>query len=264
MQRMSFCEICKSELSLFTPEQDDVPATHQCLACGLIQVRLNGQHAARVWRDNYSKRDGAYHRERVLADFGSFDARYQHDSTLARIRMENLTRFVKDGMLMDVGASNGAFVDMAAGYGFDAIGIEPDPWVVAEAWERQVKGMRVCSFENYDSFGQKEMFDAITFIDSFEHLLEPHNVLMKARRLLKGSGVLMIEMPDADEPGFAEQGIGWRHFKPREHAYLYGKSHVLKLLELHYFDLIDSIVPYPDRRVYYARKDCDGPHTRHD
>jgi len=121
--------------------------------------------------------------------------------------------------------------------------------------QAQALGARlICaSFEDYA--GPEGGFAAVCFVDTFEHLLGPHRALRKARRLLAAAGVLMIEMPDADAPGFQELGPAWKHFKPREHAYLYGRSHMLALLAMHGLRLVDSIVPYPDRRVYYARKD---------
>lgn len=247
------CEICRRPVEPYTQGGEGFPPTYRCPVCGLVQVRFDTAEDADAWRGTY-RADGEYHRTCVLAGFNSFEDRLKHDLRLARIRMENLTRFVKGGRLLDVGASNGAFVQMAWSYGFYAIGVEPDPWVVEEVTGRGNRHIRCQCFEKFAASKDADGYSAVTFLDSFEHLLSPREALEAVGRLLDSWGVLMIEMPDADAPGFRDQGPCWKHFKPREHAYLYGKSHVLKLLEMHRFSLIDSIVPYPDRRVYYARK----------
>ena len=245
------CELCEAPVSLWAPGADGVPDAYRCTLCGLVQLRLTSAEAER-WQ-GYYRRGGAYHRERVLAGFGSFRERFLHDLRLARIRMENLVRFVKAGRLLDVGASNGALVQMARRYGFEAYGIEPDGWVVAQARVASGLVLLPLTFAEAAPFAGGDSFDAVLFVDSFEHLLSPHETLDQVECLLRSGGVLSIEMPDADCWEFGQQGVRWRHFKPREHAYLYGRRHVERLFERHGFELLDTIVPYPERRVYYAR-----------
>ena len=248
----SSCEICRGGLMKFSEAYGLEPATWRCLACGLVQVRFASAEEAEAWRGAYNA-GGDYHRRRVLAGFKSFDERLAHDLRLARIRVENLSRFVARGNLLDVGTSNGALPAVACSMGFAAFGIEPDEWVVQEA---RARGAHVMPgiFEDYVKCLPDASMDVVTFIDSFEHMLHPAPVLEQTHRVLGRGGLLVIEMPDANAPGFAEQGAKWKHFKPREHAYLYGKRHVLALLKEHRFRLLDTIAPYPDRRVYYARR----------
>ena len=250
MPASTSCELCSGDLQLFTQAKARTPATWRCGKCGLVQVRLNDEEAE-AWRHAY--RAGGYYRRRVLADHDTSIARHDHDLRIARVRLENMRRHINPGRLLDVGASSGAFVQAAAGYGFTAFGLEPDPDAFKAG--RTLAGIRLLplTFEEAAPFAGKRSFRAVTFHDSFEHLLNPHNVLAATHDLLYGTGLLVLEMPDADCPAFAEQGIGWRHFKPREHAYLYGRQHVESLLDDRRFELIDTIVPYPDRRTYYAR-----------
>lgn len=250
MPRSTSCELCDAKLEFYTEREDGTPATWICRKCYLVQVRLDDAEAA-LWRTGY--RAGGYHERCVLAGFESFEARYEHDLRIARVRMENLIRHVRSGRLLDVGASNGAFVVMAKRYGFEAFGLEPDAGVVAQA--RELANVRVLpvSLEEAAPFARPRSFTVVTFHDSFEHLLEPHQALDAARGLLRTRGLLVLEMPDADCPAARLEGRDWKHCKPAEHAYLYGRSHVERLLARHHFDMIDTIVPYPDRRTYYAR-----------
>jgi len=247
MSSNHFCELCKSECIVFTEESYDMPATYKCRKCGLVQLRFDSAEDRHKWESYYID-NGRYHRERVLAGFLSYIDRFRHDRKLAIVRMENIVRFKQYGTLLDVGASNGALVAVANNYGFNAIGIEPDRWVV----EKSPVKLFCTTFQEWVSTCN-DSYDVITFIDSFEHMTNPKSILADVKRILKPDGLLVVEMPDADaKDGFDAQGIYWRHFKPLEHAFLYGNQHMRKLLTDFDFAIIDSIVPYPDRRIYYA------------
>jgi len=234
------------------PRGGPAPATYRCSSCGLVQLRFDTEEERAAWEEPYQ--GGTYHRERVLAGFKSFKERWRHDLALAQIRIENLTRFARGGRLLDVGASNGALLVAARERGFFPVGIEPDPWAVARAGRLTPGAPMVCAtFDEFARDAGRHAFEVVTFIDSLEHMTSPHGVLEAAARLLTPCGLLVIEMPDADAPGFLEQGARWKHFKPCEHAFLWGRRHMDVLLPRHGFRLMDTIMPYPDRRVYYAR-----------
>ena len=241
------CALCGGMLSGYC--RKDGVLTGRCRLCGLVQVAFQNAADRQGWRALYGE-PGRYHKERVLDGFHSVEQRFQHDLRLARIRVVNLKRFCSKGSLLDVGCSNGALVSVAQSLGFQAEGLEMDPWTAEQA--RKLAGCPiVCAdFEHWES---GKVYDVITLIDAFEHLLDPTSAMEKLRRLLTGRGLLVLEMPDADEPGFQEQGPHWKHFKPREHAFFYGNRHVRRLLRGNGFEVLDSFLPYPDRRTYYAR-----------
>lgn len=242
------CGLCGASLVPYAPTE---PASYACTSCGLVQLGFASREQGAAWEAVYGA--GHYHRERVLDGFDSFEKRLDHDLRLARLRLENLSRFVAGGRLLDVGTGNGALVKMARQYGFFPIGIDPDPWAVKKAKELMPQlPVQVATFDAFTLSVPDNSFEIVTFIDSFEHMLNPHSVMTQNRRILVPGGLLLVEMPDADCPAFAEQCIGWKHFKPAEHAYLWGRRHMECLLRMYGFSLIDTIVPYPDRRVYYA------------
>jgi predicted O-methyltransferase YrrM/SAM-dependent methyltransferase len=242
------CVLCGSDVLPFAVKggRDLV----HCAECGLVQVAFLDAASRSAWTSLYED-GGRYHRERQMAGHASFVHRYLHDRRLARIRLENLTRHCRRGRLLDVGCSNGAFVRTAEEYGFEAEGIDADEWVV-----RQGRSMTGCSLLAVPllGFSPRRKYDVVTLIDTLEHFVEPRASLRKIRRILKAKGWLVIEMPDADEPGFARMGVEWKHLKPAEHAYYFGRGHLEGLLRETGFRLVDAVVPYPDRRVYYARR----------
>ncbi len=220
----------------------------RCPHCDLVQVDFSDDAFRRSWQGLY-RQDGRYHREHQVAGHASVVARYLHDRQLARLRVENLRRFAIAGRLFDVGCSNGALVKAATEAGFDAVGFDADAWVVELAGRLTGCAMRTGELLEF----QDGPFDVITAIDVFEHFPTPIEHLAKLGSLLTATGLLVIEMPDADEPGFQRLGTEWRHFKPREHAFYYGARHVRALFQREGWTLVDSYLPYPDRRTYYAR-----------
>lgn len=241
------CVLCGGRLETFCVK--DGGPIFKCQACRLVQVVFPDQESRSEWLSLYQDR-GRYHLEYQMAGHASFVHRYLHDRRLARIRMENLLRHRRRGRLLDVGCSNGALVKTAQEYGFDAEGIDADAWVVERA--RRVTGCRIEATALRDLVPARK-YDVVTVIDTLEHLLDPQESMLKIRSLLKASGLLVLEMPDASEPGFTRMGVDWKHLKPAEHAYYFGRQHIEQLLGSAGFRLIDSIVPYPDRRVYYCR-----------
>ncbi|MFO7958006.1 MAG: methyltransferase domain-containing protein [Candidatus Brocadiia bacterium] len=225
-------------------------ALWRCEQCGLVQLSFLDESARAEWERPY-REGGRYHRERQMAGYASFIHRYLHDRSLARLRMENIIRYCRMGRLLDVGCSNGALVRAAQEYGFEAEGIDSDPWVAERAARMTGCGIEGCPLVEFVS---ESKYDVVTLIDTLEHLIQPHESLHKVRSILQSGGLLVIEMPDADQPGFRRLELQWKHVKPGEHAYYFGHGHLEGLLADTGFRLVDTIVPYPDRRIYYARK----------
>jgi 2-polyprenyl-3-methyl-5-hydroxy-6-metoxy-1,4-benzoquinol methylase len=142
-------------------------------------------------------------------------------------------------------------VKVAEDNGYQAMGIDADEWVINEG--RKHHGCEVVAADPLE-FEPGRTFDIITIIDVFEHFHNPHAYMVKLSSLLTADGMIVIEMPDADAPGFRRLGWDWKHFKPREHAFYYGLHHVLTLAAMHGFQVLHHFVPYPDRRTYYLER----------
>ena len=92
--------------------------------------------------------------------------------------------------LLDVGCGTGLFLDMALHHGWRAVGIELSSSLADRAREEMRLDVRCGDF--LDVPLPAESFDAITMWDFLEHVLDPAQVVEKARGLLKPSGYLVI------------------------------------------------------------------------
>lgn len=98
------------------------------------------------------------------------------------------------GRLLDVGCSDGGFLDMARGEGWEVRGLDPDPHAVEAARAREIPVLRggVGDAVTFDG-----LFHAVTLWDVVEHLSNPDaSVAWLAERVRDGGHVLVLT-PDA-------------------------------------------------------------------
>lgn len=131
--------------------------------------------------------------------------------------------------LLDIGAGTGAFVAAANDQGIMATGVEVNEPMCDQAQE---KGRPVQAGSAYQ-VDIDEQFDIVHLSDVFEHLLRPADALGEMMRVMKDSGLLVIEMPEAGCPQSEQQGPEWRHYRPKQHVYLYTEGAARMLFERH-------------------------------
>ena len=139
---------------------------------------------------------------------------------------------VPPGRLLELGAAHGGFVRLAALAGFESVGVEMSPAVVAESRRRFGVEMRIGPLESAE-LGRRA-FDVVASFDVLEHLRDPEATLRHVRSILAPDGVLIVQTPDfpaaaadrlrAADDRFLEQ------LKPPEHLFLFSKRSVTELL----------------------------------
>jgi SAM-dependent methyltransferase len=96
--------------------------------------------------------------------------------------------------ILDIGSGPGYFLLRAKERGWDVVGLEAAPAAVEFA---QGMGLEVQQgyFKGVDEWGLG-MFDAIHMQHVLEHVLDPHQLLMSIRDMLKPGAALCIEVPN--------------------------------------------------------------------
>jgi SAM-dependent methyltransferase len=124
--------------------------------------------------------------------------------------------------LLDLGAGNGCFIDVATRSGWDAHGLEGSPGMVDSAC---AAGRDVC-LQDLDCWKYEGLqFGAVRIWFVLEHVRHPGHVLMQALRALLPGGLLLISIPnDANwlsrcvmrdaENRFWEHPLHLHHFPP--------------------------------------------------
>ena len=121
-----------------------------------------------------------------------FEYRYNIKETALRQARRHILRYVSDGRLLDVGASNGFLMKYFSDH-FKPQGVEVS---VAPAEFAQKKGWDVQIGLYQDIDFPPATFNVIMMVDVLEHLPHPGAILEKNFRLLKPDGVLYIKVPN--------------------------------------------------------------------
>jgi SAM-dependent methyltransferase len=99
--------------------------------------------------------------------------------------------------ILDVGASSGAWLEVATAEGSRATGVELGAATAAGARSRGLDVRTGTLEDTSGSFGD-ERFDLITFWDVLEHLPDPHHELRMARSLLTQDGLIATTFPNVE------------------------------------------------------------------
>lgn len=217
-------------------------AAGRCAKCSVIRTISRPSDYETIYTEGEE-----YHAGRCQEMYGyeTYHERFGHDYRVAEEL--RIPKYLDQLRSLDVGCANGAFVDAMRMKGFAAEGLEVNPsmarWAaditecsIHTSWETIVPG-----------------FDIITYHDVFEHVVDPYKELAIIREYLRVEGLLIIDVPDADEV-FGEHARAPHHQKPEQHMW-YWTEHTLRR-ELARFGFVVKHVDRPivGKLVVYARK----------
>jgi len=116
---------------------------------------------------------------------------YNFDKILSQISQNTASEQVS---ILDIGCGTGLFLKMAADYGFNILGIEPNKSMFNIASKRNLK-VRLGFFPAV--LDMQEKFDIIILNDVFEHLENIEELLSAVSKHLSENGQLIINLPNA-------------------------------------------------------------------
>ncbi|MCZ6602815.1 MAG: class I SAM-dependent methyltransferase [Planctomycetota bacterium] len=121
----------------------------------------------------------------------------QHPMRVRSFRraLEKLDRHLppSGSKVLDIGCAGGGYLEAAAAFGYDAVGLEPSRFLVEQGRQRGLQ-IEAGSIESHPfSAGS---FDLVSFWDVIEHVPDPKAAIVEAARLLRPDGVLLINYPD--------------------------------------------------------------------
>ena len=188
LQTAPSCPICTSATIHYGRQGYPVPGgilsswIHRCEACDFNFRRFDRPRPEVVKHFLVAPYSNITFEERWLRSRAGF----------YRYLLGLLGKPAKDGALLDVGCAFGHFLNCAAEVGYEPFGVE-----VSEAMAELTRSR--CPYPVsvrpiHDLQLPRDLFDAITFVDSFYYFEDPLSTLRQARRLLRRGGRLLIRV----------------------------------------------------------------------
>lgn len=149
--------------------------------------------------------------------------------------LKRLKKLEKPGnRLLDIGAANGIFLNLARAAGYTIQGIEPSDFLVAEA--QRLYGIKLWP-GTIENFPGTQRFSVITLLDLIEHLVNPDRFMTRIDDLLEKDGLLVIVTPDIDSLAAKLAKKRWWHFRAA-HLNFYNLASLTYLLGKHGYRII--------------------------
>lgn len=196
---MDRCRLCEGARSLLYAGS---PAIARCHSCGGMSLAVFPENQAREagYQESYY-RDGTGERFFPVLEWIVYGFRWLRARSIER-------RAPGPGAMIDIGCGRGILPGILRKRGWRVLGTQLSR-TAAEAASRRW-GVDVLLGELPGMDLPPGSFDVATFFHVLEHVDRPVPYLAKAHELLADRGLLVIEVPDFDDPGF--RLLRQRHF----------------------------------------------------
>lgn len=127
------------------------------------------------------------------------------------------------GMLLDIGAGTGDFLQEASNQNWQCTGIEPSEKAKGIAIQKGVSfADDLASLENHS-------FDVITMWHVLEHVPDLEKQIQELKRLLKSNGTILIAVPNFKSFDAQHYGKFWAAYDVPRHLWHFSKTAIEKL-----------------------------------
>lgn len=132
--------------------------------------------------------------------------------------------------ILDVGCSNGRFLEVAIRNGIDAWGLELSENAIAAAAPAIRSRIYHGDANKIESLGI-EKFDIITAFDLIEHLFDPFSFLHHLHKIISKNGLIVITTPDTSSLAQMLMAKNWPMLQPFQHTILLSREASKTLLQ---------------------------------
>lgn len=233
------CEICgilvdKSELVQHT--------VLKCNSCQYYKTEENEKNLKEL-REKYK---GDFWTQENLQELikNNFSNKQGRDYKLAQESMfEFSKKFIPSkGSILEIGVGTGIHLLNFDKLGYQVTGIEPDP-ISTEFLNKKLKNGK-CINGYIEDLDFKEKFDVIFLYHVVEHIEHPLTMLKKCKDLLKDNGIIIIAVPDCENPISLKSSVSnpfhmW-HFSKKSFETI-GKNLKMNLLYSESFARVSTI-----------------------
>lgn len=205
------CPVCSSKTTILSEDEEYMT----CLQCGVVRTKHN--YDPIQYGTSYALNYIEY-------------AKSPCNKSLNLFRLGLIARWLKsDAKVLDIGCCVGEFVRFAENY-YECDGFEPNPVAAREANKRTRSNI-------LSTLNGHKQYDCVTMFDVIEHIQEPAELLKHISSILNPGGIVALTTPDASVISrtgtVADEKFlkSWKHYKPKEHLFLYTEDSLEILLK---------------------------------
>lgn len=239
------CNLCHSDsYTLLFTLKDSLSLTDEefrlvsCKQCGLVYLnprpsleQLDAFYPKHYWWQPAQTTGGVF-----LKIAKELEERWRNYLLSAEVNL--LKKMLKErSKILDVGCGGGDILYMYKKAGFQAYGVELSPEASRNA--RVKYGLNVFQGSLTEADFEPDYFDAITFYHAVEHLKDPLLVLKKTYRIIKDTGIVMIQIPNIDSFQFKLFKKHWFGLSVPQHFYHFSPQTIKELLEKTNFKILN-------------------------
>ena len=166
-------------------------------------------------------------------------------------RFELIKKFCNGNKLLDIGCGTGYYLEIAIQNNFDAYGQELGKDVAK--WTREHLGITIWD-KPIDKIQTDIRFYVITIFDVIEHVINPIEFILNAKRLLANNGIMLILTPNFDSVAISIMKEQSQVICPPSHLQYFTYNSIKKLAEQVDMDLIyiqTNGIDLADLKSYY-------------
>ncbi|MDP8219325.1 MAG: class I SAM-dependent methyltransferase [Candidatus Theseobacter exili] len=214
-------------------------AIRKCDKCGLLfnSPRLSDEELFNLYDTNY------YFFQRHDVD------EFQRITDVFLRTMSFIQNGVIEKSVAEIGSAKGYLLALLKHLGWSVQGIE----ISSDASEYAISKFGVPTFtgtiKDYSKSNHKDMFSVVLAIDVIEHVPNPIDFLHSVDKILRNTGLLIIDTPNGSAHNIKLLGSNWKGFNPF-HIYFFS-SHILQALLINMGYSIENSFSYGNRPKYH-------------
>ncbi len=199
----------------------------RCMECSLVFLdpMPTEYGLAKLYPDDYYSYQDFFARKNPLVNF------------IKKILLLNIAtkdpKFSTPGKIIDIGCGSGKFLYSIREKGWDTYGVEVSS--AGAKLGKEAAGLKIFAGTLLEANFSNDYFDYVRSNHSFEHLVNPNEVLSEMHRILKPDGKLMIGVPNIDSFNAKLFKKYWWYLGAPVHTFNYSTKTLVAMLEKHNF-----------------------------
>jgi len=204
----SICPACGEKIhqSGFNTANEIILKCESCLLHFVQKKQILDKQFIKRYEEGNFWNDTNYDIEKMIkTDFT--DTQGKHFALNWTSMFEYCKRYLsKKQKILEIGVGTGVHMIMFDKNGYDVTGVEPDTRNATLITKQLTHGKCISGFYEKQDF--QDEFDVIWLFHVMEHILDPEELLRRCKTFLKNNGLIIIAVPDCENPDTLKRSIG--------------------------------------------------------